>query len=106
MDPALAADGVDELLRCFGPRSRRLRLDPPRTLHVHSTDTGDRWTVRIGSERAVVTCGEPDGPVDTTVSGPAERLYLSLWNRAPLAALDVSGDRSVAEAWPRLHRVR
>jgi hypothetical protein len=31
------------------------------------------------------------------VSGPAARLYLSLWNRAPFP--DVTGDAAVAALW-------
>ncbi|MFF5992735.1 maleylpyruvate isomerase family mycothiol-dependent enzyme [Prauserella flavalba] len=106
VDAGLAADGVDELLACFGPRSRRLRLDPPRTLHVHATDTGDHWTVRISTERAGVTRDESGDDADTTVRGPAERLYLSLWNRAPLRELEVTGDETVVQRWPEIHAIR
>ncbi|RBM16457.1 maleylpyruvate isomerase family mycothiol-dependent enzyme [Prauserella sp. PE36] len=106
VDPGLAADGVDELLACFGVRSRRLRLDPPRTLHVHATDTGDHWTARISTERAVVTRAEPEDSADSTVRGPAELLYLSLWNRAPLRGLEVTGDDTVVEKWPQIHAIR
>lgn len=104
---AFAADGVDELLSCFGPRYRRtLRLDAPRTLHVQATDTGDEWTMRIGTERAVVSREAPEVPADTVLRATAEQLYLALWNRAPLAPLRASGDPALLAEWPNLLAVR
>ncbi|WP_019818569.1 maleylpyruvate isomerase family mycothiol-dependent enzyme, partial [Saccharomonospora saliphila] len=86
VDPALAADGIDELLACFGVRSRRLRWETAHTLRVRADDTGDEWTVRLGPDRPVVTRTPPDGtvPVDhptattTELRGPAETLYRAL----------------------------
>src|SRR5437763_1189472 len=48
---AVAADGIDELIRGFASRrGGRLRSERPRTLEVHAADAGDRWLVRVGPD--------------------------------------------------------
>ncbi|HWC42540.1 MAG TPA: maleylpyruvate isomerase family mycothiol-dependent enzyme, partial [Actinomycetota bacterium] len=82
VDPALAADGIDELLTGFVTRGKgRMRAPEPYTLLVATDDTGHRWTVRISDGPVVTTPGEA-GPPDVVFSGTATQLYLSLWNRA------------------------
>lgn len=99
VDPAVAADGIDELLRAFHARDRsRVRTAEPRTLRVRATDTGDVWTVRLSPE-APRTETTADGPADCELSGPADRLYLTLWNRLPQDAVTVAGDASLARLW-------
>ncbi|MGW0121778.1 maleylpyruvate isomerase family mycothiol-dependent enzyme [Streptomyces sp. NPDC003327] len=103
--PALAADGIDELLRGFHARDRsRVRTPEPRTLRVRTTDTGDVWTVRLSADaprtgphaRAAEATADT---VDTELSGTAETLYLALWNRLPEDAVTVTGDASLARLW-------
>ncbi|WP_330456180.1 maleylpyruvate isomerase family mycothiol-dependent enzyme [Streptomyces sp. NBC_00820] len=94
-----AADGIDELLRGFHARSRsRLRSEEPRVLRVRAADAGADavWTVRLSAD-APVTSRDAAGEADAELSGPADLLYLALWNRVPVP--DVSGDESVAELW-------
>lgn len=79
--PALAADGVDELLTGFLPRPRtKFRMPSPTTVLVETTDAGDAWTLRLGPEAAVTTRGGSADP-DATLRGTAAGLYLALWNR-------------------------
>ncbi|RYJ29067.1 hypothetical protein CU044_2160 [Streptomyces sp. L-9-10] len=95
----LAADGIDELLTGFHGRERsRVRSDAPRVLRVRTTDTDDVWTVRIsaGPPRTDRTA---EGPADCEMAGPAERLYLALWNRLPPGALTLTGDPETARLW-------
>jgi uncharacterized protein (TIGR03083 family) len=97
----LAADGVDEFLDVFLGRF----LPPPgdgreSTLHLHGTDDppvagGAEWLVRLTADGPVVTTEHAKG--DVALRGPAEDLLLVLWRRRPLDALDVLGDRSLAE---------
>lgn len=110
-----AADGIDELLAGFHARPKsRVRSSVPRTLRVRAVDTGAVWTVRISDEppqtvRTQAGDGAGGGPaadqggggdrVDCELSGTAEGLYLTLWNRLPLAAVTLRGDRSVARLW-------
>ncbi|MFJ9735370.1 maleylpyruvate isomerase family mycothiol-dependent enzyme [Streptomyces sp. NPDC101171] len=94
-----AADGVDELLRGFHARARsRVRTDRPRVLRVRALDAGADavWTVRL-SEQPPVTSRDADAEADAELAGTAERLYLALWNRAPLP--DMTGDRALAALW-------
>ncbi|MEU0147439.1 maleylpyruvate isomerase family mycothiol-dependent enzyme [Streptomyces sp. NPDC006288] len=99
--PALAVDGIDELLAGFHAREKsRVRSETPRTLRVHAVDTGARWTVHLSAEPPRTVRGEgPAAPADCTLSGTAEALYLTLWNRAPLSSVDTTGDREVAALW-------
>lgn len=83
--PALAADGIDELITGFVPRGRaRLRSPQPLTLELATTDTADSWTVHISEEPTVVARGsaaDAAGFADARWTGPARDLYLLLWNR-------------------------
>ena len=92
-----AADGVDELLTCFIPRKGRNRMtaDPPRSLRVRCTDTAGDWLVRIGPDSVTTTAPGAHEGADCVVSGPAEDLYLALWNRRSTDGMAVTGDDSV-----------
>ncbi|MFF3993988.1 maleylpyruvate isomerase family mycothiol-dependent enzyme [Streptomyces cyaneofuscatus] len=108
-----AADGIDELLAGFHARHKsRVRSSAPRTLRVRAVDTDAVWTVRISDEppqtvrtpagAGAGSAANQDGGgdrVDCELSGTAEGLYLTLWNRLPLAAVTLRGDRSVARLW-------
>jgi uncharacterized protein (TIGR03083 family) len=94
---AFAVDGIDELLLGFHAREKsRVRTETPRVLRVRATDTDTVWTVRLSAEPPVSERGET-ADADCEFTGTAERLYLSLWNRAPLP--QVSGDRALADLW-------
>lgn len=113
--PALAADGVDELVTGFLPRGRaKLRAPQPVLLELATTDTGDGWTVLLSDEPPVVA-GTPltDGQSpDARWSGAARDLYLLLWNRVNDGdhriqmehAGDAGGD--VARLWRETMKVR
>jgi uncharacterized protein (TIGR03083 family) len=99
--PDFAVDGIDELLRGFHARSRsRLRSEEPRVLRVRAVRPGAEtdavWTVRLtaGPPLAVRTA---DGTAEAELSGPADELYLALWNRT--AVPKVTGDPALAELW-------
>jgi uncharacterized protein (TIGR03083 family) len=95
--PEFATDGIDELLRGFHARPKsRVRTNEPRVLRVRTDDTDAVWSVRLSSEPPVTTRGA-SGEAACELSGPAEKLYLALWNRAPLPS--VTGDQALAELW-------
>lgn len=108
---AFAADGIDELLSMHARDRSRLRTDTPRTLRLRATNTRDaEWTVQLSEAppRAVRTPASPatDGdapeaakPADCTIEGPAEELYLALWNRLPWDAMTITGDPALSELW-------
>jgi uncharacterized protein (TIGR03083 family) len=128
----LAADGIDELVMCFGRRKavRGLRSDPSMVLAIHALDAGHaepgagrepgaggadgepgaggadgaaHWRISMEPDRAEVSRGQ--GPADCDVSGTSSDLYLMLWNRAGLDGLDVTGDASAISAWSHQLRV-
>jgi uncharacterized protein (TIGR03083 family) len=87
--PALALDGVDEVVTMFFPRQIRLgRTAPPPVSLALAPDEGGRW---------IISGDHPDPAA--TVSGPAEALLLLLWRRVPLddPGLTISGRRDQAE---------
>ncbi|MEU0980628.1 maleylpyruvate isomerase family mycothiol-dependent enzyme [Streptomyces griseus] len=99
-----AVDGIDELLIGFHARpTSKVRSTKPRVLRVRATDTDATWTVRISQDPPRAVRSEAgagaDDDVDCELSGTAEGLYLALWNRLPLTALTLRGDRSVARIW-------
>ncbi|WP_039931882.1 maleylpyruvate isomerase family mycothiol-dependent enzyme [Streptomyces viridochromogenes] len=95
--PEFATDGIDELLRGFSARPRsRLHTPEPRVLRVRTDDTDAVWTVRLSPEPPVTSPGA-SGEAECELSGPAEQLYLALWNRAPLPR--VTGDKALAALW-------
>ncbi|WP_031512824.1 maleylpyruvate isomerase family mycothiol-dependent enzyme [Streptomyces sp. NRRL F-5123] len=100
MDPAFAADGIDELLTGFHARARsRVRTGQPRVLRVRPSDAEAAWTVRLTADAPPRTERSADGPADCELSGPAQDLYLVLWNRLPLTAATLTGDTALAALW-------
>lgn len=103
--PALAADGIDELMAGFYARiGGTLHADPPVSFAVRPTDIDASWRMDIGADSRTTT-SPAAGPADCTVSGTAGNLYLMLWNRTPAADPVVDGDPSVLELWRRQARV-
>ncbi|GAA2529460.1 MULTISPECIES: maleylpyruvate isomerase family mycothiol-dependent enzyme [Streptomyces] len=92
-----AVDGIDELLRGFHARGKsRVRTEAPRVLRVRATDADAVWTVRLSPEPPVAV-RDGLGDAECELAGPAERLYLALWNRLPVP--EVSGDPALAALW-------
>jgi len=74
IDPALAADGIDELLTGFITRGRgRLYSADPHTVLVRTDDTGHAWTLRISEGPIVTNPGGTERP-DVVFSGTAVQL--------------------------------
>ncbi len=101
IDPDLAADGVNEILAvAMRYRSRGDAIEyPDSSLLLARTDGADRWLVRAMDGVLVVAHGGDAGDrADTTLTGPAEGLYLHLWGR-PAPSLTITGDTDGAAAW-------
>lgn len=101
LDPAVAADGVDEWVYVFVDRLARAGRLPAsldgRSIHLHGTDTSQaEWHLAFGAGAAVVT--REHRKADVALRGTAQELLLALWRRRPLEALDTVGDTGVARA--------
>jgi uncharacterized protein (TIGR03083 family) len=101
-----AVDGIDELLFGFFSRrwGKRPISDQPKRLSLTATDAGVDWLVTVGPERATTVRGA--GAADTRVAAPASDLYLFLWNRLPVSAVDTAGDQDLLELWRREARIQ
>jgi uncharacterized protein (TIGR03083 family) len=95
---ALAVDGIDELLFGFLSRRRgRLVADPPVSLAIVAVDTGDTWTIHIDPDHRRAT--REIQPADCTISGAADALFRTLWNRANPDEINVRGNDCVLNLW-------
>jgi len=98
----LAVDGLDERINVH------LATDVPDapeatlggSLCLSCSDADAAFVVEVGRGRLHVREGA--GPASAFVRGSASDLFLFSWNRVPLEALDVTGDREVAAAWSTL----
>ncbi len=112
MDPGLAADGVDEVLRVMyggAPPWGDFTAEPAKTVRVQATDTGDAWLVTLGRltgtdpdgntavDVADVRVAEADagGAVAATIRGGAADLDCWLWHRPAIGPVERSGDRQI-----------
>lgn len=70
IDPALASDGVTEVVDLMTPRQVRLERIPPLpyAVELRAVDTGATWVLGAG-------------PVEASVTAAAEVLLLLLWHR-------------------------
>ncbi|WP_181787493.1 maleylpyruvate isomerase family mycothiol-dependent enzyme [Streptomyces phytophilus] len=100
LNVTFAADGIDELLTGFHARPRSaVRTEHPRTVRVRPTDSDAIWTVRLSPDAPPATERSAIGLADCELAGPAQDLYLLLWNRLPLDAVTITGDAALAELW-------
>lgn len=101
IDPALAADGVDELLQEFigeweGESAAQKYAGSGQRLRFEATDLPRSWTIATHPDRFEVS---EDGQADVTARGTASNIDLFVWGRVPPSALRVSGDGSLLERW-------
>ena len=88
MDPVLAADGVDEVVRVFVPRQVRAGRLPvlERGVRIVLADV-DVPDLVLGGEGT-----DPAAPTEATVTGTAVDMLLALWRREGIDRLEVDGD--------------
>jgi hypothetical protein len=111
VDPDLAADGVDEVLRVMaGGVPDWATFEPEGTeVRLHAVDVGRTWGAALGRMRGTsptsgVTYDEGAMSVGldavnphAEISGSAANLDRWLWGRGDLAALAIQGEAGVAE---------
>jgi uncharacterized protein (TIGR03083 family) len=104
--PALATDGIDELLRGFFTRGRSKLYDgTEQVIDIAASDTAARWTLHVGPRLRVEPAGQHhgEGEADATISGTAAGLYLALWNRGTDVA--IAGRADLIDRWRASQRV-
>ena len=104
VEPALAADGIDELLRGFMTRGRSKLYDGTEfTIAVTPTDLERSWVVNVAERLTVEPGDQPGDAADATITGSAAALYLALWNRSD--RVDTAGRADVLDRWRATQRV-
>ena len=97
VSPALARDGIDELLLGFAPRRKYNPNAARRSRIAVVTDDGlGAWTLTIGPDGCSARLGA-DEDADARVTGTARGIYAGLWNRG--WDFVVSGDAQVLESF-------
>ncbi|WP_137121674.1 maleylpyruvate isomerase family mycothiol-dependent enzyme [Segeticoccus rhizosphaerae] len=112
LDPALAADGVDEVLRImYGghPGWGRFVPEEGATIRLRTTDTGDSWLVTLGrfvghdpgsdedrdDPDIGIAASDTGEPALAALSGTAADLDCWLWHRPPVGEITREGDSGV-----------
>jgi hypothetical protein len=107
VDPAVAADGVEEFLGNL-PSAERWAWDVRKlrgsgeTLALSATDHPATWRITLEPKRFGWERSTPDRPAATaTVSGEVVDLYLFLWGRLRVGdgSLRPAGDAGVIDRW-------
>jgi uncharacterized protein (TIGR03083 family) len=112
MDPALASDGVHEVLDVmYGGCPPWGDFSPlPHYLRVDCTDTGTSVWVQLGrfsgtdpkdevsyEEDDIQVVDDPGVEPDAVISGPAEVLLARFWRRGDGAEVHVAGDMKIVD---------
>lgn len=101
--PALARDGIDELLLGFGPRRRYdVRYPRPARISVVTDDGLGAWTLAITPDGLTARVGA-DTDADTRVTGSARGVYAGLWNRGD--EFETAGDPQPLQSFLQQLRV-
>jgi uncharacterized protein (TIGR03083 family) len=96
IEPELASDAIDELLEWFLPWvAAKWPTEVGGSVHIHCGDVPGEWTLMPDDGGVRVTREHAKG--DCALRGTASDLALAVWRRLPLDAVDVVGDRAVAE---------
>lgn len=103
IDPEVAADGIDEVLRVwFGYRLHSLRITATRPCSVGVHVPGRNWLVTADPSGAAVTSSQDVATTtpDAVVGGEPSSVYLWMWGRLPNRAVETSGDPdAIAQLW-------
>lgn len=107
LDPDVAADCIDELLRSFVTRRHHglTGIDHDATFVVAATDTPTAWTVH-SHPHGITTIADRSPQPDDAITGTTETLALVLWSRLPPTHLASPGTNQFLTAWNATVHVR
>jgi uncharacterized protein (TIGR03083 family) len=101
---AVAADGIDELLRGFFTRGRSKLFDGEEyVIAVDAPDVGRRWILHVAERLTVAPDHAPTDATAATITGAAVDVYLALWNRGD--EVEVAGRPAVLDRWRATQRI-
>lgn len=110
VEPALAADAIDEFLEVMLPRqqSRAAADGLVGTVHLHATDLDEppgagEWLLTLTPTTCEIRRGHAKG--DVAVRGTAGDLLLVVYNRLPPESVEVHGDARLLDVWRTKVRV-
>jgi uncharacterized protein (TIGR03083 family) len=95
LDPDLAAVGIDEWCELEQHRWYSPSSGAAGTVHLHGTDADGEWLIEADGETFTWSRGHAKG--DVAMRGALCDLYLVLWNRRPLTAIELFGDVELAQ---------
>jgi uncharacterized protein (TIGR03083 family) len=93
IDPALAVDGIDEVLMIMLAGDEEASTSVPGTGTVELLAGDDAWSVALEDSRTLVAPGRRTSP-NAVLSGDPAALFLYLWGRVPIDAVTRRGDES------------
>jgi uncharacterized protein (TIGR03083 family) len=117
LDPALASDGVEEVLDVmFGGCPEWGEFSPlPHYIRVELTDTGESVWVQLGrfsgtdpedgthyDEDDIHVVGDPGVEADAVISAPAGVMDARLWRRGDGDAIHLAGDLLIVDHFRRV----
>ncbi len=100
IDPALAKDGIDEVLEVFTPARMQFPTlnGAGETVHLHATDIDDgEWVLTYQADS--VAWEHNHTKADVAARGPVEDLLLLVWSRIPPSRLEIFGDSTLLDRW-------
>ena len=117
LDPALAADGIDEVLGVMygGSPSWGTFHGLPHHLRIDATDTGTSTWVQLGrfsgtdpgsgtvyDEEDIAVVDDPGTEPDAVISGAADVLLLRFWRRGDGAETHLAGNLEIVDHFRRI----
>ncbi|MFT3970173.1 MAG: maleylpyruvate isomerase family mycothiol-dependent enzyme [Micropruina sp.] len=97
ISPALARDGIDELLLGFAPRPKYSPRRPePAEIAIVTDDGLGAWTACLTPDGCTARVGASE-TAGTRVTGSARGIYSGLWNRGRAYAVD--GDPAILNSF-------
>ena len=104
-DPALAADGIEEIFAMIEIAPERAGRGDGQTMHLHGTDEGvegNEWLIAMNPDGLDIRREHTKG--DLALRGAVSDLELVLYDRPPVGPVERFGDESVLDAWHRVFK--
>jgi uncharacterized protein (TIGR03083 family) len=100
IDPAVAADGIDEIIYMVDAASDRAGRGEGETLHLHGTDRDDEWLFTLDPHG--LHAERRHAKADLALRGAVSDLELMLYQRPTIGDVERLGDEDVLAVWKRV----